>query len=183
MRAPWITKSLRHNVLAFSAVNGYCRDNSGNSRGFLYDGTTWTKLSYPEAKNTESTGVSGNNIVGTYYDDIGGVHHGYVYNGTTWTTLDYPGARYTHVSGIDGNTMVGFYTGNDTHGFLYNGSTWTTFDYPGAAGIQPADIDGNNVVGLYNDSSGIHSFLLPTPEPATLSLLALGGLALVRRKR
>ncbi|MCK4658531.1 MAG: PEP-CTERM sorting domain-containing protein [Phycisphaerae bacterium] len=70
------------------------------------------------------------------------------------------------------------------HGFLYDGSSWTTLDYPGAIYTHVYGIDGANIVGHYRDASGdYHGFSYTIPEPATLSLLVLGGLLMARRRR
>lgn len=59
------------------------------------------------------------------------------------------------------------------------GFTW----FPGGS-IDPDDhlvIDLN--VGTLGDPTSFTLKEFPTPEPATLSLLALGGAALIRRRR
>jgi probable HAF family extracellular repeat protein len=93
----------------------------------------------------------------------------------------------------DSGQVVGFssISGNIVyHAFLYSGSTmydlndlispdsgWTL---TGAGGINNA---GQIVVNGINPSGDTHAFLLtPVPEPATLSLLALAGLAMLRRR-
>jgi hypothetical protein len=104
-----------------------------------------------------------------------------------WTTLDYPEASATVAYGISGSSIVGEYidgSGN-SRGLLYNGSTWTTLDYPGSNCTETLGISGSNIVGVYFDAPGSdsHGFIYTIPEPATLLLLGLGGLAIMRRRR
>ena len=148
---------------------------------------TYTTLNDPlGVGGTDAYGISGNNIVGTYYYS-GDMMSGFLYNGSTWTTLDDPLGVQTIASGIDGNNIVGFYIDSSTHhGFLYNGSTWTTLDDPLAVYGTDADgISGNNIVGTYFVSSGDSGFITSVPEPSTLALTGLSGLAglLFRRRK
>ena len=60
----------------------------------------------------------------------------------------------------------------------------TTLDVPGASGTVAFGIDGDNVVGYYLDANFYtHGFIATIPEPATLSLLTLSTLMLLRRRR
>jgi len=158
-------------------IVGDYTDGSGWTYSFLYNGSSWTTLDVPGSYFASD--IDGSNIVG------GNGAIGFLYNGTTLTTLVVPSASGTGVSSIDGSNIVGWYYGASSHhGFLYNGSSWTTLDMPGASETFAHGIDGSNIVGQYFDASGgYHGFVYVIPEPATLLLLALGGLALIRRRR
>ena len=160
---------------------------------FLYDGATWTNLDMPGADATYVSAISGNNIVGSYQSVDDPFHaHGFIYDGLTWATIDAPGAENTNITGTDGDNIVGYYNasipGNyGNHGFLYNitSLTWITFEIPGGGASSGLwNISGNNAVGYYFDGSDYkeHGFIYAIPEPATISLLALGGLMLRRRR-
>ena len=54
---------------------------------------------------------------------------------------------------------------------------------PGARSTYAYGSDGGNIVGEYYDGSYHHGFIAAIPEPATLSLLAIGMLMACRRQR
>ena len=144
--------------------------------GFLYDGSTWQTLIAPGARNTYVYGISGDNMAG-YFEDSTGENHGFFYDGTKWTILDAPGATSTYAHDVDGDLVVGrFYDGSDYHGFIYDGTDWTILDPPGGRYTRAFGIDGNHIVGI-TGSTGV-SFVYTIPEPCTILLFALGGLAL-----
>lgn len=130
-------------------------------------------------------GISGSNVVG-WYNDMSGNSHGFISDGTNWTTLDKPEFSGTRIWDIEGDKLVGRYKDafGAEHGFLYNLTTqdWIPIDKPGAQETWVYDISGNNLVGGYYDSTGLHGFVYTIPEPATICLLALGGMFLRKRR-
>lgn len=163
----------------------------GYPHGFVYDSSSVTTLDAPGAQSTQLSGISGNNIVGQYTLPTS-VTRGFLYDGVNWTTLQfqYNGkTAYVLPNGIDGTRMVGacwalIRPGVEVYsGAYYDGNTWSLLDYPGIGNLIPTAISGDNIVGYYTDTGGVqHGFLLTVPEPATLCLLALGGLTIMQRR-
>ncbi len=126
----------------------------GGDYGFLYDGSTWTKIDDALGYyGTCATGVSGNNVVG-WYTTFTGQQYGFLYNGSTYTTLSDPLGTSTTSFGISGNNVVGQYYAGGWKSFLYDGSSWLTLNDPlGANGTFAYGISGNDIVGSYRNSS------------------------------
>ena len=128
-----------------------------NPNSFLYNGSSFTTLSDPNASfGTTAHGISGSTIVG-YYFDYNGYANGFIYDGTNYTTLNAPSAvNGTYVTGVDGNNIVGYYKDSlsNFEGFLYNGGSWATLNDPNAVyGTYITGISGTNIVGRYYDSN------------------------------
>jgi len=167
---------------------GFYIDPTG-THGVFYDGADWITFDPPGARYTYPSGISGDNVVGKYYDAYNN-KYGFLYNLTTsvCTILAMPGAWETNPAGISGDNVVGCYYqyGTGQHGFFYNieSQTWATIDLPGTSTTYLSGIDGDNIVGSYTGVDGAsHGFIYTTPEPATLFLLGLSGLALFRRHK
>jgi hypothetical protein len=133
---------------------------------------------------TFAFGISGSQIVGSYFDNYDEGIHGFLYNGSIYSPLDNPNSGYgTIATGISGGNIVGWYVdgGNGPHGFLYTNGNYTTLDDPNAAfdgnfypapppggyglllfssevdgygGTIASGIDGGNIVGWYTDANG-----------------------------
>jgi hypothetical protein len=160
-----------------SVVGWYYGDNT--THGFLYDGVNYSSINYPGATHTNLYAIDGNRFIG------GCNYGGFLYDGTNWTILSYPGSTYTNPYGISGDNIVGVYgdSSGNRRSFLYDGTNWTTLDMPGTVHqTYVTGIDGSNVVGSYYDGAYNHGFIYTIPEPATIGLLALGGLLLRKRR-
>ena len=137
-------------------IVGFYDDSLGHDHGFLYNGTTFTTLDDPLGFGTELWGISGNDIVGTYFVRTSPTtiqDHGFVYDGTSFSTVDDSLGINTVLYGIDGDMMVGEYqdAAYNYHGVVYNASTatFTPFDYPHAAQTILRGISGDKIVGEY----------------------------------
>jgi hypothetical protein len=152
----------------------------GSDMAFIYNIPTETcTFIHSPLGWTEAYGIDGDNIVGVAINAMENPIHnrGFLYDGSTWTILDAPGSTWTEAYGIDGSNVVGLYrSGTHYYNFLYDGSTWTTLDFGGIA----YDIDGSSIVGSINVGkySGTYGFVYTIPEPASLLLFAISGLAL-----
>lgn len=194
LRFPGATATYAEGIAGGTVVGSY-RDDDDATHGFIYDGSTFTTLDVPGASYTELLGISGGTIVGHYVDRATRMGHGFIYDGSTFATLDFPGAVNTEARGVSGGTVVGTYVGadNSLNSFVYDGSSYTTLNVPPSMGevTFALDISGNTVVGWYStlDDFGTifedrtHGFSVVIPEPGGATLLAIGGLGLLARRR
>jgi len=88
------------------------------SRGFLYDGSTFTSIDVPGAIVTQLSGINDvGHMVGNYYD--GTSLRGFVYDGTTFETIEVPGAFLTQVSKVNNlGHVVGHYVTEPSPGIF-----------------------------------------------------------------
>ena len=87
-------------------IVGYA-DISGVTRGFLYDGSTFTDIFVPGSTRTEANGIQGSNIVGQ--TRIDGITRGFLYDGSTFTDIFVPCSTATQANGIErGQTLLAF---------------------------------------------------------------------------
>jgi hypothetical protein len=155
--------------------------------GFIYNGASWTTIDFPGA-TTQATlpnDIDGSYIVGCYSGS--GQIRGFVYDGINWIAPNAPGADRTYIYGVDGGNIVGYCKkATGRYVFIYDGTNWTILEGPVPATyeIRAYGIDGNKIVGYYHAPDGKdHGFLYTIPEPATILLLTLGGLFLMRRHK
>src|SRR5260221_2645379 len=136
-------------------VGGYY--SASGVSGFVSNGASFMPLNFPGSAMTTSSGISGNDIVGSYTDSANQTH-GFHYDGTNWTSLDNPAGNYTVATGISGNNVVGYYIGDSQmHGFFYNSAEspqYTPLDdpTPGTQLTVAYGISGSDIVGYFMES-------------------------------
>ena len=120
------------------------------TKGFLYDGSTWTVLEAPGAIYTRALKISGDRIVG-FFQDSGFVDHGFICQNGIWTTLNHPESQGlgTQIRAISGSSIIG--TFNNSQGgstpFIYDGNSWTTLLSAPNTYTVPNGISGSVIVG------------------------------------
>jgi len=194
---PASTGNIRARGMSGNTVVGEFWD--GRYHGFTETNGLYTTLDSPSAidfptdpynSGTHATGISGNTVVG-YFRNITGWHGFSEMNGG-YTTLDDPaatanGLNYgTYATGISGDTIAGFFidSSDNTHGFTDTGGVYTTWDYPGAPSTTIDGISGTSLAGNFGDGVTFHGFIATSiPEPASLSVLVLGTMGALARRR
>jgi len=169
-------------------VVGCYTDGIGDHHGFIWNGSNYTNVDNPSAYNSYAygtfvTSISGGNIAGYYFN--GSTYYGFIDTAGSFTPVVVPGAASMTVTGISGSDVVGnFYDGSAWHGYTESGGVYTTVDVPNAAWTNASAIDGSTIAGVYSDGTNEHGFVATlAPEPASLTLLVLGGAGLMARRK
>ena len=79
-------------------IVGRYQDDSGDARGFVYDGSTYSTLDFPGSCYTTLNGTDGTNIVGTYYNPASPLR-GFLFDGNSFTTIAPPDTATTIFNG------------------------------------------------------------------------------------
>jgi probable HAF family extracellular repeat protein len=142
-------------------VTGYYYAPSSQGQiGFLYNGTTTTTLSVPNASITFPTGVNDSGTVVGSDTDAQGNTTGFVYSGGTFTNLNVPGSPETNPIAInDSGEIVGYDydASGDTFGFIYNPATalFSSFSVAGSANTYVTGLDSNgDIIGYDGAGQG-----------------------------
>ncbi|MGD0651105.1 MAG: PEP-CTERM sorting domain-containing protein [Verrucomicrobiia bacterium] len=167
---------------------GWGSGMDGNSHAFLWSSTAASAVDLNPSGFTmsEAIGISGGHQVGSGY--TGSSFHALLWSGTAASAVDLnpSGLTTSCALGISGGHQVGWGTltsGGNTNALLWSGTAASAVDlqnflpsnytYSEACGI---DANGDIVGWAYNSSTGQQDAMLwvLVPEPATVSLLALG---------
>jgi hypothetical protein len=181
-------------------VGSYCKDGdagstcaaSSPSHGYVKKGSSFSRINFPSAFETEATGINNTHsrIVGLY-DPVKlppGTDKGFGYYCSypcsasgDYHKIAYPGATSTDMSAIHTNSagltrMVGVYSKNATtpvdHGFLFTGGKFCSIDVPNGVDTNALGINLNgDVVGSFDDNGTVTAFVLTRARiPANASL-------------
>jgi hypothetical protein len=180
---------------------GYLAAGTNASHALLWTGTAHTPVDLNPAGFSASSawGIVGTQQVGFGAGlATGGSNHALLWNGSfdSYIDLHPSGTMYSESKALGGwgAYQVGaavLTIGGTAHAMLWNGSPDSYVDLQQflpagfrSSGATAMD-DQGDIVGWANDAGGTSHAIIwePVPEPATLSLMALGGLALVRRRR
>jgi len=91
-----------------------------------------------------------------------------------------PGAEYLHLPGPQYSVALGYYSDKEVQSSFLQDYGYTILPNPPSEVIQ---FEFNVAPGEYDVINGLHIATECVPEPATFSLLALGTLALLWRRR
>ncbi len=151
----------------------------GSSRGFTFDGRSFTAIDYPGVDYTEPFGINNNGaVVGFYWD--GYATHGFLYAHGSFITLDMPGADATQPYSINdkGQIVGSYYLGAPGYygAFLYNKDVFTDIAFPGAWYTSCYGINEEGEIGGgYYDRDGQHAFLYSSGRYAPVYVPSSNG--------
>lgn len=162
--------------LAYSQSNGVFTDINGL---------------LPVNMNSQAVGINNANSIVGFYMPTSTTSIGFLDIGNTISTIDPFGSSFTQALGINGSgEIVGFYTdaAGFQHGYTDIGGTFATFDPSGSTSTTINGVnDLGQLVGFYTSADHVVGFVAtPTaavPEPATISLFAVGLLVSAAYRR
>jgi hypothetical protein len=122
---------------------GYYLSSISGIIGFVYNGSKFLDIIYPNVTQTLASAIDGENIVGYTYTAVNSKYSGFLYKNANFTDINHP-TGITAIHGINGSNIVGV---GGNKGFLYNGSSFTDIEYPEASATRAKSINGAYIAG------------------------------------
>jgi probable HAF family extracellular repeat protein len=170
--------------------------SAGSQRAFSYSAGVMTDLGTLGGAYSQAYAInSGGTIVGYSYTSGNLFWHAFSYVGGLMTDLGTLGGSFSQANALNSSgTIVGYsYTSGNIappHAFSYNGGVMIDLaPYLTSIGITgesraTAINDNGDIVGWGEAADGyVHAFALLVPEPSAPTLLALGLVSLLFRRR
>src|ERR1017187_10096878 len=93
------TYSYGYGINNAGLVVGFYADSTGVLHGYLFNGTSATKLNFLGGMGTQAFGINNKGEIVGDYTDSSGIMHGFTYIGGVWQTVDDP-------LGVPGFTVI-----------------------------------------------------------------------------
>jgi hypothetical protein len=164
-----------------SQLFGWYREAGTNrSKGFVWDGTTWTSIVAPWAYEAAFAGtfvsaMSGTTIAGYYTTNATNGRQGFYYDGTTYHQVQYPDSEQTWLTAISGSTFYGN-TASWQAAFSFDGISFTDLEIGGRNEVRA--VSGGKLL-TYNPMTGVSSIIdgmssLPIAYPGAMATVVHG---------
>jgi len=147
----------------------YGEQQSGRSRGFIYDGATFTPIDFPAQLHTWVSAVTSTGLVVGKYGSSG--EYGFTMRDGVYTPFAVPGNAWIEGAYRD---VYGVLNDGTLKGFIYENGVVTKISYPGAYSTRLKAVSDGKFVGSFTTSStGVEQAFYY--DGATYKIIAVPG--------
>ncbi len=184
-----VTQGASPTLVDHAAMSRYFLDTSAAIAAMSNTGTitnNWGGLSYTASSGVNVLTIDANSLKNAWGFTLTGPSDAVVYINVTGTDVTMDWLDWAFAGGVGADDVLLNY--NQAQTFTLNQGGTTNILAPNAdmtytSGVFSGSIVAGNLYGNGQVNLGGFSHYDPIPEPATMSLLALGGIAIFARKR